>query len=519
MHSFWNWKTPAALTAALLTTTVMTLQAQDWPMWGRTTARNMVSPEKNLPVTFKPGVVDFNTDQVQMDTTQGVKWVAKLGSQAYGNVTVSGGKVFIGTNNAAPRDPRFQGDYSAVYCFNEADGKFLWQLIVPKLGAGKVGDWEFLGICSSPEVEGQRVYVVTNRCEVVCLDVQGQANGNDGPFTDEGQYMTGFGDQTLEVTPTDADIIWRYDMASELGVFPHNITSSSVLVLGDKLFVTTSNGVDWSHKNMPNPMAPALICLDKNTGALLGEEGSNIGQRTMHSAWSSPAAGVVNGKTLVFYGAGDGFLYGFDPQPVKDADGYGILQEVFRYDCNRPELRFDEAGKPRRYATAKGPSEIIATPVFHDGKVYIGVGQDPEHGDGIGQFNCLDASGAGDISQTGQVWMAPIDRTISTAAIHDGLLYIADYTGHVYCFDAATGKEHWRHDTKAHIWASTVVADGKVYVGNEDGILTILAAGKDYQLLGEIEFGNSIYSSAVVANGVLYVATQSHLYAITGARP
>lgn len=60
----------------------------------------------------------------------------------------------MGTNNESPRDPKHQGDRGVVMCFNEADGKFLWQLVVPKLGAGKVSDWEFLGVCSTPTVDG-----------------------------------------------------------------------------------------------------------------------------------------------------------------------------------------------------------------------------------------------------------------------------------------------------------------------------------------------------------------------------
>ena len=106
------------------------------------------------------------------------KWIAKVGSQSYGNVVVSGGKVFIGTNNENPRDPQHQGDRSILMCFDEKTGAFLWQLVVPKLASGKVNDWENLGLLSSPCVEGNRVYLVTSRCEVVCLSTEGMANGN-----------------------------------------------------------------------------------------------------------------------------------------------------------------------------------------------------------------------------------------------------------------------------------------------------------------------------------------------------
>ena len=81
----------------------------DWPIWGRDGSRNMVSSETGLIVDFKPG--DVNDDEVvDMKTTKNVKWVAKLGSQAYGNVTIGQGKVFVGTNNESPRDPEKKGD-------------------------------------------------------------------------------------------------------------------------------------------------------------------------------------------------------------------------------------------------------------------------------------------------------------------------------------------------------------------------------------------------------------------------
>src|SRR5690606_37145925 len=124
-------------------------------------------------------------------STKNVRWIAKLGSQSYGNPTAAHARVYVGTNNDSPRDPRFQGDRSNVYCLDERTGDLLWMLSVPKLGTGKVSDWEFLGICSSPSVDGGRVYLVTNRCEVVCLDSHGMANGNDGPFEDEGAYLAG----------------------------------------------------------------------------------------------------------------------------------------------------------------------------------------------------------------------------------------------------------------------------------------------------------------------------------------
>ena len=487
----------------------------DWPQWGYDATKNMVSPDAaGLTVDFDAGNYLGRSNQIDPATTRNIKWIANLGSNSYGNPTVAGGRVYVGTNNAQPRDPKLKGDRSNVYCLDEKTGELLWQLSVPKLGAGKVSDWEYLGICSSPTVDGDRVFVVTNRCEVICLDAAGMANGNDGPFVDEGRYMAGPGKPLVQIGPTDADIIWRYDMAGELGVFPHNVTSSSVLVVDQRVYATTSNGVDYSHKHIISPRAPTLIVLDKATGQLIGEEASGIGRRILHCNWSSAAMGKVNGKPLILFGAGDGFCYGFDPVPVPDADGFGILTERWRFDCNPPDHR-TRSGKPIQYATAAGPSEVIASPVFHDGRVYVAVGQDPEHGEGVGALSCINADGSGDISRSGLVWRkTDIGRSISTVSIADGLLYTADYAGIVYCLDAGTGQTYWTHDTLAHIWGSTLVADGKVFIGNEDGVLTILQTGREKQVIAEIEFPTSIYCSPIAVDGTLYISTMTHLYAI-----
>jgi len=488
--------------------------AADWPMWGHDPSRNMVSDEKNVPDDFAPGQFKGNTEEEDMATTKNVKWVAKLGSQAYGNPTVAGGKVFVGTNNEVPRDPRYKGDRSVVMCFDEKTGNLVWQLAVPKLGTGKISDWEYLGICSSPAIEGDRAYVISNRGEVLCLDVNGQTNGNDGPYKDEAKYLAGAGSPPVEVKPTDGDIIWRFDMREELGVFPHNISSGSPLIAGDRIVVPTSNGVSWDHTSIPAPRAPALCMLDKKTGELLGEEGLGISSRTMHSNWSSPSYGNVGGKDLVIFGAGDGWCYAFDTMPKKAEDGISLLNMVWKFDCDLPHYRMKN-GKPLKYATFDGPSEVIATPVVCKNRVYAPIGQDPEHGEGLGNLSCIDATKTGDITQSGKIWSYDkIHRALSTPVIYNGLLFACDFSGFIHCLDAETGQVDWVEDAKSHIWGSPLVADGKVYVGTEDGDILILAADKTKKVVRRIDMHSPVYASPIVANGTLYVATPTHLYAI-----
>lgn len=490
----------------------------EWPQWGRDGSNNMYSPATGIPLDITAGEMDSDGN---VSGAKHSKWVVKLGSQAYGTPTIQGGRIFVGTNNEEPRIDSIKGDRGIVMCFDEQSGELQWQFAVPKLGAGKVSDWEFLGICSSVLVDGKHGYVVTNRGEIICLDIYGMKDGNDGPFKDEAKYATGGlekldGAEPVEITDLDADIVWGYDMRSELGAFPHNITSSSVVLSGDYVFCSTSNGVDWSHINIPAPNAPSLIALNKNTGELAGEEYSGISERVMHCNWSSPAAGTLNGKETVVFGAGDGWTYGFDANEFEeDEDGFKLMKELWKVDCCPKEYRFDDTGEPIKYATYPGPSEIISSPVIANGKVYAAIGQDPEHGEGVGCITCIDPSKGN--GEDAIVWQfKEVGRTISTPSVADGLVYLADYSGRLYCLDAETGEKYWEHDTFSHIWGSTLVVDGKVYLGNEDGELVILKHGKEKEELDTISYPAPIYSTCVVANGTLYVMTQTHLYAYEG---
>ncbi len=524
------------LAAALVATA--SLNAADYTQWGGGNTRNMVSEEKGLPIDFNPGkkygpkaapkeagrlrpnAQDANKAQgaedIDMSTTKNCLWVAKLGSQTYGTPMIANGQVYVGTNNESPRNPQDIGDRGIMMVFDEYTGQFKWQMVSPKMGSGKVNDWEYLGICASPTIVGEKAYVPSNRCQIVCLDVKGMSNGNQG-MQDEGAFMAPLdkdGKPTAPLTPgdTDADILWVYDMYKELGVFQHNATAGYPLVIDGKVFVPTCNGVDWTHTNIPSPNSPSFIMLDAENGTLLGEMDHVASERVLHCSWSSPNSVDVNGKKQIVFAAGDGWVYSMAPETHKDAEGLDILNEFWRYDANPPEYRKNSAGEPIKYVEYDGPSEIIATPTIADGLVYVNIGQDPEHGEGVGCLSCIDPKGKGDLTGKALWTFKGIERTISTPAVKDGLVYAADYTGRVFCLDAKTGKEYWKFDTKGHIWASPLVADGKVWIGNEEGELFVLAEGKVLKEITTIEFPSPLLSSVVAANGALYVTTHTHLY-------
>jgi outer membrane protein assembly factor BamB len=509
------------LNVALAAMLIGSARAGDWPQWGNTPDRNMVAADKNLPSDWSPGTRDPKGDwDPTLKDARNVKWIAKLGSETYGNATVSNGKIFIGTNNASPKNPKYKGDRSVLMCFNEADGKFLWQLAVPKLKEGRVNDWPGIGICSSPTVDGDRVYLVTSRCELLCIGTDSLKAGNRGPFKDEAKY---YGDPDklndpkyagITTDDTDADIIWRMDMRDPdgLGVFPHNASNCSVLIDGDRLFCTSSNGVDWGHSYVPSALSPSYFAVNKNTGAELWEDELNLAntpredcglnRSIFHGIWSNPSMATVNGKKQVHYGGPDGILYALDAETGK---------LNWKHDCVLPTQKKMASGEFIRYPALKGPSEIDSTPVVYNNRIYVTNGQDPEHlsgGDGV--LTCVDAA-------TGnEVWhFDKIHRSISTPSIVDGVVFVSDFDGVIYCLDADKGNLFWKYETHGCMWGSTLVADGKIYFGNDKKEVYVMEASKVApRVLSKVKLADYVRSTPIVANGVLYISSNTHLFAI-----
>jgi outer membrane protein assembly factor BamB len=467
------------LNLLLFLSTNLLLPGQDWPMWGGSPARNMVSTTKNLPEIW------------DLKAGKNIKWKAILGSTSYGNPVVADGKVYVGTNNGNPRNPAIRGDKGILMCFRESDGRFLWQAVSDKLASGQENDWPEQGICSSPAVEGKFLYYVTNRGELLCLDTEGfQDKQNNGPFQEE-----------LYSSPTDGDVIWKLDMIKELGVFPHNMSNCSPALWGDMVYVETSNGHDESHKRIPSAQAPSFLAVDKRTGKVIWKDNSP-GSRILHGQWSSPALGQVGNRVQVFFPGGDGWLYGFNALTGE---------KLWQFDLN-----------PKEAVWPKTRNDGIATPVYQDGQLFLAIGQDPENGEGVGHSYCIDPAKRGDITGTGRVWhFDKIRRSISTAAVFDGLVYMADFSGFLHCLNQKTGDPYWNYDLLAAVWGSPLVADGKVYLGDEEGEVVLLRAGRELKKIAEINMGSAVYSTPIAANGVLYIMTPSVLYAIAtpGAVP
>jgi outer membrane protein assembly factor BamB len=472
-------------------------------MFGGTPQRNMVNTvDKNTPVDWS----------IEKGKSKNIKWIANLGSYCYGGPIIADGKVFVGTNNSNPRDKKLvdaKGKalrMAVLMAFRESDGEFLWQ--IAHGSADGESESNLYGLCSTPIFEDNRLYYVTPACEVICADTAGK-------------------------------IRWSYDMAKELKVVPYHVGNCSPLIVGDLLMVCTSNGRD-EENNIPSPKAPSFIAINKKTGNLVWQ--SNLpGSKIIEGQWSNPTLAMVNGKPQVIFPGGDCVIYALEPAT-------GDL--VWKCNCN-PIPRMGNDVNPY----------IIATPVVVGDRLYVGLGIHPMNGRSIpySHFLCLDITKMGDASpksldakdpankNSALAWsfggeIKPIPKkgtrvyfgtTISTAAVQDGLIYICEEFGVLHCLDAKTGERYWRHEFRDYVWGSAYWVDGKVYVSTQSGEVFAFAHGKErkYYREGKLHVSKNekdsrpvanmddrIESTPVVANGVLYIASKSKLFAIANGK-
>jgi outer membrane protein assembly factor BamB/HEAT repeat protein len=402
-----------------------------------------------------------------MATGRNIVWTVELGNHTYGRPVVAGDAVYVGTDNARHMNPAYQEDSGVLVAFRLADGKFLWQDVAPRVERG-LREFLLPSTTSAPHVDGNRLYYVTAECQLRSLDTQGS-------------------------------LVWELDMCGRLGVFPHEATNSDVLMLGDLLMVSTSNGQNEGHTRVPSPRAPSLIAVNKHTGEVVWRA-IGAGGNVLHGQWSSPVAANVNGRVQVLFGGGDGWLRAYDA---------GSGHEVWRFDGNPKDARW----LPRPGVLSRG--SIIAPPVFADGRVFIAMGVSPGHDNGPSFIHAISPNGQGDVTSSRLLWSSrDVGRVVGAPIVKDGLLYVADLGGTIHCLDAATGAHVWKHETDEAIWGCLLLAGGRLYAGSVDGTMTILRAGRQKDVLARIEMDSALYSPPAVMGDALVVATAHRLYLI-----
>jgi outer membrane protein assembly factor BamB len=451
------------------------------------------APTVSVPLQPQTTVDQTGNPPVDWDTTTGrnIIWSVELGNEVYGRPVVAGDVVYVGSDNTRQLNPAFKEDSGVLMAFRVTDGAFLWQDVAPRVERG-LREFLLPSTTSGPYVEGDRLYYVTAECQLRSLDTRGFGDGeNNGPYREE-----------IFKDNAAADIVWQLDMPA-LGVFPHEACNSDVLLLGDLAIVATSNGQNEGHTSVPSPRAPSLIAVNKHSGEVVWRA-IGPGDQVLHGAWSSPVAANVNGRMQVLFGGGDGWLRAYDA-----VSGY----EVWRFDGNPKDSRF----LPRPGVLSR--SFIVASPVYADGRVFIAMGQSPGHGNGPSFVYAISPNGQGDVTESRVLWTSrEVGRVVGTPVVKDGLLYVGDLGGTIYCLDAATGALVWKHETDEAIWGCLLLAGDRLYVGNAGGRMTVLRAGRRKELLGQIEMDEPLYSRPAAVGDALYLATARRLYLIA-AKP
>lgn len=472
------------------------------------------SIDKRPPIANYETKVEDLRDRLQRALVKNrpatLAWDFETGTSMASSPVVAEGRVFVPTNNTHYWNNDFKHeDYGVLLCLDEQTGDLRWKLLREKLEVGRVNDWPEQGIYSRAAVEQDRLWIITNRCELMCLDIDGFQDGtNDGVYQRE-----------LRAKSQDADILWSLDMIDQLGVFPHNKAVGDPVILGDLVIVPTSNGVDESHVNLPSPRAPSIIAANKNTGELVWDWTPEHVIR--HGSWSSPITAEVNGKMQVIYGCGDGWLYGLDANTGE---------RIWKADLNPKDAKFQIGGQGDW-------TSIIAKPLLYENSVIIGTGDDPEHGEGRANLWRIDITKTGDVSaeigesgrrgrfnpnsaviwnKTGKVEFdgsgKGFERSMSTAVIHEDCLYTACLAGVVQCIDVETGEPHWGYDLLSAAWGSPVLVNGQIVMCDEDGNVRVFDASKHFTEPTESYLDTSIYATPVVTDDAVYISTRRRLY-------
>jgi outer membrane protein assembly factor BamB len=470
--------------------------------WGNMADRNMVFEAHDLAVAPVASNAVWRQD-----------W--KL-QHLYSQPAVAYGRLLVGCSGVlslpAADGAETRYNHSQVRCLDLESGNEIWKLALGYSRYGVVGTFA---------LEGDRVYFI-HGMDFLCVDLDGMADGNDGAQIEVEMATTNRRERDGPAgigLPDGAygDIFWRLDLKA-LGVGIHDAASGTPLVLGDTVWVTTSQdrGVrpasaqqkskrEGPPRHDPNIRIPNVVVVDKRTGRLLALDDQPIPE-VFHSQWGSLSSGIVEGRRLVFWGDGYGILHAFEVPDSYPAAGEAALRltEAWRVDANPRHYRYDPSGRERGYPWTMGrddevnalreggPGHIISTPVFHDGRVYVAIGRDGNYclkggGRFLGQgaVTCVDPAGAGDVTESHVLWrQTDVGRFQATPSVADGRLYLAGMDGHLYCLDASNGRIVYRYDLeRAVAERSQFLADGKLYVANRSGEFFVFRTGPIPELL------------------------------------
>jgi len=320
-------------------------------------------------------------------------------------------------------------------------------------------------------------------------DVRGDEgnSASPSPCTDGKYVWAMFADGNLVCYDFDGKEIWRVDLQKQFGKFniAFGMTASPVLD-GDRLYLQLIHG-----EGNPETREAVVACLDKNTGKEIwrADRPSDAIKECEHS-YASPTL-YRDGKHAYLLTHGADYVVAHDLDTGRELWRCGGLNRPGRYN---PTLRF------------------VASPTVSEGLIVV---PSAKSGPVLG----LKPGGEGNITEAEnfRVWVRDRDTPdVPSPLIVDGLVYLCRENGNLICMDAKTGEEYYNMRTHVHRHrASPLYADGKIYLTARDGIVSVVAAGKEFKLLATNNLNDeSISSSPVISGGRIYFRTYDNLWAV-----
>ena len=277
--------------------------------------------------------------------------------------------------------------------------------------------------------------------------------------------------------------LWARDIPADYGAFGLNWGyGSSPLLHGDSLYVQVLHGMKTDDPSY-------LLRINKVTGKTTwrAERPTNA-QTESPDSYTTPAiVRVGNTEELVVTG-GD----------VVTGHELATGKELWRADGLNP--------------TNNPYYRIVASPVVHGDLILAPTRERP--------MLMLKAGGKGDITKTHVLWSFDSGPDVPTPVTDGTYVYSVNDRGIMFCLDARTGKEiYGRQRLRPGTYSgSPVLADGKIYITNEDGVTSIVKAGPVFQVIAENEFEDYSLSSPAISGGTMYFRTTKFLWAI-GNKP
>jgi outer membrane protein assembly factor BamB len=369
-----------------------------------------------------------------------------------------------------------------------AEENVAWKLALPGLSGSTPVVWGERVFLNVAEGDALSLWCVDKRTgAVVWKQPLGGGNrrarkqnmSSPSPATDgKGVYvMTGTG--VVKGFDFGGKELWARDIQKDYGEFGLNWGyASSPLLHEDALYVQVLHGMRTD--------APSyLLRIDKATGKTVWrvERPTDAVQESPDS-YTTPAL-LRYGKATEIVVTGGDVVTGHDP-----ATGRELWRARGLNPDNNPSYR------------------IVASPVVSDGIVYAPTRVKP--------LLAFRPGGRGDVTTTHLVWSAQYGPDVPTPVTDGTYFYIVNDRGVVWCLDAKTGKEIYGPARIANgtYSASPVLADGKIYVTNEDGLTTVMRAGEKFEVLAENALNDYCLSSPAVSDGQIFIRTSGALYCI-----